>query len=241
MSNKPIQFKNKKNRLSKNDAKAAIKMSGQSGMKSIDFGDRILDKTMLVTVATSEIRIGNATQKMRDIPVSFNVVEKGDLALLKYLEGFSPDDIDKVIMDNGDGFKHKTLQELISDVKNFIKNGLPTQVQYPLPPRQTDPRDPRSRFPKLHRPSPRPKITTISKVYTEEEANACVGTLSILKPFTSNARWPDGTISGSVDQISTDSHETFGQAKAVCDALVKEGFGGEGTIFPMSTWVGTSK
>lgn len=53
--------------------------------------------------------------------------------------------------------------------------------------------------------------------------------------FTSNAEWPEGTISGST--TSQDIHQTEEAAKAVCDMLEVQGFGGEGKIAPIKTWV----
>lgn len=54
--------------------------------------------------------------------------------------------------------------------------------------------------------------------------------------FTSNAEWPAGTIAGGCD-ISTDNHDTEAQAQGVCRGLMEKGFGGEGRIFPVRTWV----
>jgi len=52
-----------------------------------------------------------------------------------------------------------------------------------------------------------------------------------MKPFKSNAEWPKGTIyahNSYVDEITTDSHDTYRQAECVCEILRKEGFGGYG-------------
>lgn len=38
-------------------------------------------------------------------------------------------------------------------------------------------------------------------------------------------------------RISTDTHETEDQARAVCEILQRDGFGGLGKIFPKRTWV----
>ena len=57
--------------------------------------------------------------------------------------------------------------------------------------------------------------------------------------YISNARWPRGTVAGYDDYISTDYHETFQQAEKVCEMLEDEGFGGDGKIFPVETWVST--
>lgn len=54
--------------------------------------------------------------------------------------------------------------------------------------------------------------------------------------WKSFAQWPVGTIAGSDDDISTDTHDTEAQAKAVCRMLRWDGFGGQGKIFPVRTW-----
>lgn len=56
--------------------------------------------------------------------------------------------------------------------------------------------------------------------------------------FVSCARWPESVYKG-IDgtHISTDQHLTFKAAKAVCNLLGKEGFGGEKKDFPISVWV----
>lgn len=60
------------------------------------------------------------------------------------------------------------------------------------------------------------------------------------KPFTSNALWPDGAC-GFMSNETQDRHETYEQAKAVCDGLERLGWGGEGMIFPTRTWVSYDK
>lgn len=60
--------------------------------------------------------------------------------------------------------------------------------------------------------------------------------MSMYKCVRSKARWPEGTIVGGPD-VTADDHETFEQARTVCLILKREGFGGEGKIFPISTWV----
>ena len=54
--------------------------------------------------------------------------------------------------------------------------------------------------------------------------------------ITSNAQWPKGTIAGGND-ITSDEHLTVGAANAACERLERKGFGGEGKIFPLNTWV----
>jgi len=60
-----------------------------------------------------------------------------------------------------------------------------------------------------------------------------------MSEYTSNARWPEGTVSGML--TTRDTHSTLEGAKSVCARLRDEGFGGMGVIFPISTWVSTPK
>ena len=55
--------------------------------------------------------------------------------------------------------------------------------------------------------------------------------------YESKAYWPKGTISGSADDTSTDSHRDIETARAVCRLLFANGFGGYGQIFPLKTEV----
>lgn len=57
------------------------------------------------------------------------------------------------------------------------------------------------------------------------------------KQFTSNAQWPEGTLLGSNRDVSTDTHLDRAQAENVCTMLEDNGFGGEGEVFPVRTWV----
>lgn len=52
----------------------------------------------------------------------------------------------------------------------------------------------------------------------------------------SEALWEDGVCSDSI-RVSRDTHRTKEQAEAVCRMLNKDGFGGEGVSFPLSTEV----
>lgn len=54
--------------------------------------------------------------------------------------------------------------------------------------------------------------------------------------WTSNAMWPCGTLVGG-EQVTTDTHETKQQAQAVASMLERDGFGGDGEVFPVRTWV----
>ena len=55
--------------------------------------------------------------------------------------------------------------------------------------------------------------------------------------WESRAVWPSEVSAGNTDNESRDSHTTEKQAQSVCDALKREGLGGEGIIFPISTCV----
>lgn len=52
----------------------------------------------------------------------------------------------------------------------------------------------------------------------------------------SYAQWPKGTLCTESD-ISTDTHYSVEEANNVCTMLEAHGFGGEGKIFPVDTWV----
>lgn len=54
--------------------------------------------------------------------------------------------------------------------------------------------------------------------------------------FTSNAGWPQCTYKAG-DDVTTDGPHTMAGARAVCDLLAKDGWGGEGKIKPLNTWV----
>lgn len=55
--------------------------------------------------------------------------------------------------------------------------------------------------------------------------------------WKSIAVWPPEVKCGNVNNESSDTHETQGQAEAVCRGLRREGYGGQGKIFPISTRV----
>jgi len=54
--------------------------------------------------------------------------------------------------------------------------------------------------------------------------------------YKSCAEWPEGTVS-EPGNITKDSHHEKGQARSVCNLLRLQGFGGEGKVFPVRTWV----
>jgi len=58
--------------------------------------------------------------------------------------------------------------------------------------------------------------------------------------YHSNAEWPVDERLPSLknsDNTTMDKHDTKEQAVAVCRMLEQQGFGGEGIIFPIRTWV----
>lgn len=61
-----------------------------------------------------------------------------------------------------------------------------------------------------------------------------------MKKFTSNAKWPENKYTKLLafdNYITSDKHETAEQAQAVCEALEKDGLGGEGNVYPSETYV----
>ena len=59
-----------------------------------------------------------------------------------------------------------------------------------------------------------------------------------MKRYTSNARWPrmDAELNNALE--TSDEHDTRSQAQGVCDLLMRHGYGGDGKMFPTTTWVG---
>ena len=61
--------------------------------------------------------------------------------------------------------------------------------------------------------------------------------------FYSNALWPNDDrlppLKNS-DNTTMDRHDTKKEAESVCKMLQYDGFGGEGEIFPVKTWVDQS-
>jgi len=122
MSNLPSKFKDRSKRLAKGDVNKAMNMMKKPGKQVIDFSDRVLPNTMVVDIKTSTIKIGNGSDKMRDIPVWYTVNEgawNGE-QFLNILKGLTAEDINKVILDNGDGFSIKTLAEFTTDIGAYL-------------------------------------------------------------------------------------------------------------------------
>ena len=62
------------------------------------------------------------------------------------------------------------------------------------------------------------------------------------KRFKSCAEWPEGVVSNSNgNNITKDEHRSRKEAEAVVRLLEKEGFGGDGEVFPKRTWVECSE
>jgi hypothetical protein len=55
--------------------------------------------------------------------------------------------------------------------------------------------------------------------------------------YKSKAQWPAIVASAHGHSISEDTHDTYEQARAVCDMLERDGLGADKKIFPLSTWV----
>lgn len=58
----------------------------------------------------------------------------------------------------------------------------------------------------------------------------------MVSKWTSNAQWPDEVSTGTVTNVTTDTHNTEDQARHVCKSLRKHGLGGMGQVFPVSVW-----
>lgn len=55
--------------------------------------------------------------------------------------------------------------------------------------------------------------------------------------YKSLALWPEGTINGNEDNLSEDTHGSEFDARTVTNLLCRNGFGGDGEVFPVSAWV----
>ena len=111
----------KSKRLSKKQINKAFMNS--SRQTSIDFNDRIIPNALIVDVKTSNIKIGNAAQKVKDIEVAFNAGSINDedaKKLFGFLEQFDETTIHKVIMDNHENFKIMKLSAFVELIKKHI-------------------------------------------------------------------------------------------------------------------------
>lgn len=54
--------------------------------------------------------------------------------------------------------------------------------------------------------------------------------------FSSCAEWPKGTAPHSND-VTKDENGPWASSNAICNRLSKEGFGGDGKVFPLRVWV----
>ncbi len=55
--------------------------------------------------------------------------------------------------------------------------------------------------------------------------------------WRSCAKWPINVTTTFPNNVSKDTHDTKEQAEGVCSLLHKDGLGGNGKIFPLTTWV----
>ncbi len=56
--------------------------------------------------------------------------------------------------------------------------------------------------------------------------------------YKSCAEWPKETYTNKYgNSISTDKHGSEEEAQSICRGLEREGFGGQGKVFPLKTWV----
>jgi len=70
---------------------------------------------------------------------------------------------------------------------------------------------------------------------TQGHSHASAGKVT----YTSHAKWPTGVgiNLGNTQNESTDTHGDKAAAEAVCQLLHERGFGGDGKVFPLQTWV----
>ena len=122
MHNAITELKKNKDRFKSDKIRQQLKDRGGKKM-AIDFSDRELPNALYVDVPNSVIKIGEQGKKMRDLGAAFIPTndDANTIALLEFLERFSTDEITRVILDNHDGFKIKTLGEFIGDVTQYLK------------------------------------------------------------------------------------------------------------------------
>lgn len=99
-------------------------------------------------------------------------------------------------------------------------------------------------------PNPWPRVFCLGHdFFDNEEApypvfSAKTGKRVVMRTqFKSVAKWPDGVgiTLGNANNTSEDMHGSREAAQAVCDMLVKNGFGGDGLVFPVWTQVREEK
>lgn len=108
----------RRNRIRKPKVREMLQ-SANTSKQAIDFSDRVLPRTLLIDVKESTYKVGDEQTPMKDIraaAVGDTLDEQFDF--LKKLHTMA--DIDKVIMDNKENFKIKTLPEFIYDIASFI-------------------------------------------------------------------------------------------------------------------------
>lgn len=129
MSSIVANMRKKIKRISKSERKKAIELArnNTSGTRvNINFQERILPNTMYIDVKASTMKIGNTTQKLGDIPGEVIATDyTSSIKFLDYLKTLTADDIHKVILDNGNGFQHKSLEEFTSDIRKYLENERP--------------------------------------------------------------------------------------------------------------------
>lgn len=79
---------------------------------------------------------------------------------------------------------------------------------------------------------------TVGCSFQEYAACQCKTAPTAKTVYKSHAQWPLDVYKGMDGKgISTDSHDTQAGAMAVCEALKRDGFGGQGVAYPVRTWI----
>ena len=88
-----------------------------------------------------------------------------------------------------------------------------------------------------NKPYPWPALRKAKKGLKEGEL-FFLGAGKATEPWQSNVQWPLECYSGPEGKgITTDKHRSPESAQAVCDTLMREGFGCQGEWFPIKAWV----
>ena len=91
--------------------------------KTLDFHSRKIPNGLLIDVKAGTVKIGNDTQTMGEIPVDRTILnnKESEMDFVAWLKAIEPGTINKVILDNGDGFKIKTLEEFIAELDDYVQ------------------------------------------------------------------------------------------------------------------------
>ena len=129
MSNIVTKMKNRNKRMTRKEIKEVLQTRtvGEKGKsKSIDFSSRVLPNTIVVDVPSSSMKIGNDTQTIGQITDVYHINDNPEdiRQFVQLLNSYDETQIHKVILDNHDGFKIRSLTEFRDDILKYSKSTL---------------------------------------------------------------------------------------------------------------------